>query len=69
MKLRASELVYQAAIRGWDQGTLARAAGVSEATVSRALAGHAVRRSTLVRLAVALRNAPPIRELEEVIER
>ena len=69
MKLRASELEYQAAIRGWDQGRLARAAGVSEATVSRAFAGHAVRRSTVLRLAVALRDAPPIRELEAVIER
>ncbi len=69
IKIRADELRYQAAVRGWDQRSLARAAGVSEGTVSRTLAGGGVWRSTLVRLARALGKQPALSGLEAVIDR
>ncbi len=49
MRVCGRELRYQAAIRGWDQHRLAEAAGVSQATVSRAMAGGHVHRRTAVR--------------------
>ena len=54
MRVKGRELHYQAAIRGWDQRSLAEAAGVSQATVSRAMAGGEVHRATLLRLVRAL---------------
>jgi transcriptional regulator with XRE-family HTH domain len=48
MRVKGRELRYQAAIRGWDQRGLAEAAGVSQATVSRAMAGGQVHRTTLL---------------------
>ena len=69
LRVKSEELAYQAAIRGWDQAHLARASGVSEATVSRALSGRGVRRSTVLRLAIALKDAPALAELEAVVER
>lgn len=67
IRLKAEQLRLQAAIRGWDQRQLARTAGVSEATVSRALAGHRVRRRTLLHLARALSGQQPMPELENLI--
>jgi hypothetical protein len=67
--IRASELQHQAAIRGWDQRALARHAGVSEATVSRALAGRGVRGITAPKLVQALRRHRPVPELLVLIER
>jgi transcriptional regulator with XRE-family HTH domain len=68
IRLKARELVNQAAIRGWDQRRMARACGVSEATISRALSGHAIRRVTLLRLVRALEDAPPIPQLQKLVE-
>src|ERR1700752_4641768 len=68
IRLKVAELVNQATIRGWDQRRLARACGVSEATISRALKGHAIRRDTLLRLVRALDNAPPIPHMQRLVE-
>jgi transcriptional regulator with XRE-family HTH domain len=68
MRVRGRELRYQAAIRGWDQRALAEAAGVSQATVSRAMAGGHVHRSTLLRLARALHEREPLPELRELVD-
>ena len=59
----------EASVRGWDQAGLARAAGVSEATVSRAFGGKTVRSATALRLALALKKHPVIPELESVVNR
>lgn len=69
IRIQAEELRYQAAVRGWDQRSLARAAGISEGTISRALAGSGVRPSTLLRLARALHKQPAVSGLEAVIDR
>lgn len=69
IRLRAGELRYQAAIRGFDQRRLAMAAGISGATVSRALAGRPVRRGTLTRVARALQIEPVIEELVGIVVR
>jgi plasmid maintenance system antidote protein VapI len=61
------ELRHQVHVRGWDQRILAREAGVSEATVSRVLAGHPVRGLTALRMVQALRRNPAIPELAELV--
>jgi transcriptional regulator with XRE-family HTH domain len=68
MRVRGRELRYQAAIRGWDQHRLAQAAGVSQATVSRAMAGGKVHRGTLLRLARALQEQEPLPELKNLVD-
>jgi transcriptional regulator with XRE-family HTH domain len=68
MRVRGRELRYQAAIRGWDQQRLAQAAGVSQATVSRAMAGGHIHRGTLLRLARALHEQEPLAELKTLVD-
>ena len=68
MRVRGRELRYQAAIRGWDQHRLAQAAGVSQATVSRAMAGGHIHRGTLLRLARALQEQEPLPELKTLVD-
>ena len=68
MRVRGRELRYQAAIRGWDQHRLAAVAGISQATVSRAMAGGQVHRGTLLRLARALHQEKPLPELEILVD-
>jgi hypothetical protein len=68
MRVRGGELRYQAAIRGWDQRRLAEAAALSQATVSRAMAGGRVHRRTLLALAYALRAQPPLPELTGLMD-
>lgn len=67
MVISGSELRRQAAIRGWDQRALARHAGVSEATVSRAIGGRGVRGITALKLVQALRRHRPLPELEALV--
>jgi transcriptional regulator with XRE-family HTH domain len=67
MVISGLELRRQAAIRGWNQRALARHAGVSEATVSRAMAGRGVRGSTALKLVQAFRRQRPLPELERLV--
>ena len=53
---------------GWDQHRLAAVAGVSQATVSRAMAGGQVHRGTLLRLARALHQEKPLPELKILVD-
>jgi transcriptional regulator with XRE-family HTH domain len=59
---------YQAAIRGWDQHRLAEVAGVSQATVSRAMAGGRVQRRTLILLERVLHEQKPLPELDRLLD-
>jgi transcriptional regulator with XRE-family HTH domain len=68
IRIRGRALRYHAAIRGLDQHRLAQAAGVSQATVSRAMAGHRVHRATMLRLAAALKRQQPIPELQLLLD-
>jgi transcriptional regulator with XRE-family HTH domain len=67
IRISAGQLRYQAAIRGWDQEAVAREAGVSAATVSRAMRGMPVRGLTALCLVQALRRRPPLPELIEMV--
>jgi hypothetical protein len=51
-----------------DQHRLAQVAGVSQATVSWAMAGHRVHRATMLRLAAALKRQQPIPELQLLLD-
>ena len=66
-RVSPAELRYQLAIRGWDQETLAQESGVSEATISRAMAGRAIRGLSALRVAQALRRAQPVPELVALV--
>lgn len=68
IRITAARLRYEASIRGWDQRRLAREAGLSEATVSRVLAGNAVRGLTALQVVQALRRTSPIPELVQLLE-
>jgi transcriptional regulator with XRE-family HTH domain len=63
VRLSGEELMYQLAIRGWDQQSLVRESGVSAATISRAVAGKRIRAASAMRMAQALRRADPVPEL------
>jgi transcriptional regulator with XRE-family HTH domain len=65
--LATERLRHEAAIRGWDQRALAHAAGVSEGTVSRVLAGRRMRAITALCIVQALRQQPIVPELAELI--
>lgn len=53
IRVSSDRLRHEAAIRGWDQRRLAREAGVSEGTISRALAGNPIRRDRALRCSSA----------------
>lgn len=69
IRVSSAELRYQLAIRGWDQGALARESGVSEATVSRAMTGRAIRGLSALKVAQALRRRGPLPELAAIVPR
>ena len=68
IRVTAERLRYEASVRGWDQRMLARQAGLSEATISRALAGCPVRGITALCVVQALRRSAPIPELVDLLE-
>ncbi len=67
--IRRAELEYQLSIRGWDQKQLAISAGVSEATISRVVAGRRLRGLTALKIAQALRRSPPVSELSGLVQK
>jgi hypothetical protein len=60
--LDPERLRYEMAIRNLDGVSLARAAGVSENTISHALQGHRVRQ-----IASGLLTFPPLRMVEDLV--
>jgi transcriptional regulator with XRE-family HTH domain len=67
MKFDPGLVGYHMAIRGWDQHQLSRASGVSEATISRVMAGQSMRPLTALQLARAFREHRPVRELIDLV--
>ena len=69
MKLNRARIDYEAGIRGLNPGELARAAGISEATLSRARAGRPLQARTLAALARALTQTRPLPNAENLVIR
>jgi transcriptional regulator with XRE-family HTH domain len=69
MILDTAQLRYEMAIRGLDGQTLARAAGVSKNTVTRARHGQPINPETLRRIAAALLTFPPLRMAQGLVAR
>jgi lambda repressor-like predicted transcriptional regulator len=65
--LRAEILAREVARRGWNLADLARAAGVSSATVTAARAGRPVSPKSLRSIAAALASAPPLDGVDELL--
>jgi transcriptional regulator with XRE-family HTH domain len=65
--LDPERLRYEMAIRNLDGVSLARAAGVSENTISHALQGNGVRKGTLRQIASGLLTFPPLRMVEDLV--
>jgi hypothetical protein len=67
IRISAAQLCYQAAIRGWDQEAVPHEAGLSAATVSRAMRVMPVRGLTALCLVQALRRRPALPELIDLV--
>ena len=65
--LAADRLRFEIARRGWSNSDLARAAGVSAATVTTATAGRPVSSNTLRKIAVALAAAAPVSGVDDIL--
>jgi len=65
--LRADRLRWELARRGWGNGDLARAAGLSHPTVGAALAGRRVSPRTVRRIARALTDATPVEGADQLL--
>lgn len=68
LRLNPARLDRELARRGWNASDLARAAGCSAATVSGARQGWAVSSATLAKIADALRQAPVISGIDEILD-
>ena len=67
-RVSRERLDRELAYRGWSASDLARAAGVSEATLSVARQGRPVAPLTLKKIAVALSRTPVVPGLEALLE-
>ncbi len=65
--LAADRLRFELARRGWGNADLARAARVSAPTVTAALSGRPVAPRTLMRIAVALADTPPVAGVDDIL--
>ncbi len=68
IRISSSELQYQVAIRGWSMDKTAHEAGVSVATISRAMRGMPVRGLTALQLVQAFRRSAPVPELVDLVK-
>lgn len=66
-RLNVAELRRQLAMRGWNGVDLAYHAGVTPATVTTAMRGHAVSTATVRKLAIALARAKVIEGTERLL--
>jgi transcriptional regulator with XRE-family HTH domain len=65
--MNADNLDRELARRGWNATDLARASGCSAATISGARRGRPVSSTTLCKIAEALRSAPVIPGIDDLI--
>ena len=65
--LADDRLRFEIARRGWNNSDLARAAGVSAATITTATSGRPVSSSTLRKIAVALAAAAPVSGVDDIL--
>jgi plasmid maintenance system antidote protein VapI len=65
--LRTDTLLHEIARRGWTFTALARAAGISCATVTAACSGRAVSPESVRRIADAFNVATPIAGVDELL--
>ena len=65
--MNADQLDRELARRGWNATDLARASGCSAATISGARRGRPISSTTLCKIAEALRKAPVIPGIDELI--
>ncbi len=66
-RVHPARLERELARRGWNASDLAKAAGISVATISAARHGRPVANSTLSRIADALRKAPVIAGVDDLL--
>jgi lambda repressor-like predicted transcriptional regulator len=65
--LRTDALIREVARRGWNLADLARAAGISGATMTAARSGRPVSPASVRRIAAALTSAPPIDGVDDLL--
>ena len=67
IRLDPARLERELARRGWNATDLAKASGCSPATISGARRGRAVTSSTVAKIAEALRQAPVLPGIDELL--
>lgn len=67
VRMNAEQLDLELARRGWNATDLARASGCSAATISGARRGRPISSTTLCKIAEALRKAPVIPGIDDLI--
>jgi transcriptional regulator with XRE-family HTH domain len=65
--LAAERLRLEIARRGWGNADLARAASVSAATITAAMAGRPISPNTLRKIALALSASAPVSGIDEIL--
>lgn len=68
VRLNRTRLERELARRGWNATDLARASGCSQATISGARRGRAITSATLSKIANALRQAPVIPGIDDILD-
>jgi DNA-binding Xre family transcriptional regulator len=66
-RMHPARLDRELALRGWNATDLAKATGISAATISAARHGRPVANSTLCKIADALRIAPVIPGVDDLL--
>jgi transcriptional regulator with XRE-family HTH domain len=67
-RMHPSRLERELARRGWNATDLARASGISVATISAARHGRPLAHTTLCKIADALQKAPVIPGVDDLLE-
>ncbi|MHB8313922.1 MAG: hypothetical protein ACYDD0_11610 [Candidatus Dormibacteria bacterium] len=65
--MATERLRLEIARRGWGNADLARAAKVSAPTITAALAGRPVAPRTVLRIAIALAETPPVTGVDSIL--
>ena len=68
VRVNRARLLQEMACRGWHASDLARAARLSDATVSHVMQGRRVSPRTMRKIAVALVRSPPVPGLDALVD-